>query len=305
MKEIEIINSLKKNLRNGFSTPVYVNFTTWKKRDMFVPTMLSHFSRQTFKPTKVICWLSISEYHHSIPQPIKDCLDRQLLDEVRWVRGNTYCHKRWEAFKFFGDGYNLMIDDDLYYPDDYVETLLAYSLAYPHTVVCYSGRRTVYKHGKWTFETYVQEPVQQNEFYSGLSCFAPGLFPTEILRHRWLRTVYCRKCDDSWVKAWLIKKDIPVIGCQIWYNGCFDVIEDTQSVGIWETISKRKKLGVTNKYTTMCDALYHIGAVREGERVWPQMNIARYRTTIKTRLLSSLPARVRRHIYSIRKRIHL
>ena len=307
MVDNEIISNIKKNLRNGFSTPVYVNFTTWKRRDMFVPTMLSHFSRQTFKPTKIICWLSTSEYHHTIPQPIQECLDRQLLDEVRWVRGNTYCHKRWDAFKYYGDGYNLMIDDDFYYPDDYIETLLAYSLAYPRTVVCYYGRRTVYQYGQWLYETYVPEPAQQNEFYSGLSCFAPGLLPTDVLRHKWLRTVYCRKCDDSWVKAWLIKYDIPVIGCQIWQMGCFDVIKDAQPVGIWETYSKKNKThrGVINKYTTMCDALYHIGAVREGERVWPQMNITRYRTTLKTRLLWLLPARVRRHIHNIRKRMHL
>jgi hypothetical protein len=147
MTDNETVKRMRQSLREGFSTPVYVNFTTWKKREMFVPTMLSHFSHQTFKPTKIICWLSISEYHHTIPQHVQECLDNHLLDEVRWVRGNTYCHKRWEAFKYYGDGYNLMIDDDLYYPEDYVETLLAYSLAYPRTVVCYYGRRSIYKQG--------------------------------------------------------------------------------------------------------------------------------------------------------------
>ena len=128
MTENETVERMRQSLREGFSTPVYVNFTTWKKREMVVPTMLSHFSHQTFKPTKIICWLSISEYHHTIPQHVQECLDNHLLDEVRWVRGNTYCHKRWEAFKYYGDGYNLMIDDDLYYREDYVATLPAYSL---------------------------------------------------------------------------------------------------------------------------------------------------------------------------------
>ena len=129
MAENEIIERMKEKLQSDFSTPVYVNFTTWRKRDKYVPKMLSHFSRQTFKPTKIICWLSKSEYHHILPQSIQECLDRHLLDEVRWVSGNTYCHKRWETFRYHGDGYNLMIDDDIYYPEDYIETLLAYSLA--------------------------------------------------------------------------------------------------------------------------------------------------------------------------------
>ena len=296
MTENETVERMRQSLREGFSTPVYVNFTTWKKREMVVPTMLSHFSHQTFKPTKIICWLSISEYHHTIPQHVQECLDNHLLDEVRWVRGNTYCHKRWEAFKYYGDGYNLMIDDDLYYPEDYVETLLAYSLAYPRTVVCYYGRRSIYQHGKWSHETYIPEPAHQNELYSGLCCFAPGLLPPDVLRHRWKRTLYCYKCDDSWVKAWLIKNDIPVIGCRVWYKGCFNPIENTQSVGIWETLNGLVDHAVIKKYTTLCDALYHLGAAQEGERVWPGMNIFLYRTSLRNGLSSVVPISLRRQI---------
>ena len=296
MTDNETVERMRQSLREGFSTPVYVNFTTWKKRDRFVPIMLSHFSHQTFKPTKIICWLSSSEYHHTIPQSVKECLDNHLLDEVRWVRGNTYCHKRWEAFIHHPDGYNLLIDDDLYYPEDYVETLLAYSLAYPCTVVCYYGRRTIYQQGLWTYETYKPQPAHQNEFYSGLSCFPPHLLPPDALRHRWKRTLYCRKCDDSWIKAWLIKYDIPVIGCRIWYKGCFNPIEDTQSVGIWETISSVKDHTVIKKYTTLCDALYHLGVTQKGERVWPEMNIARYRTTLRDWLSSLIPIDIRNRI---------
>ena len=293
------IDDIREKLHDGFSTPVYVHFTTWKKRDSCVPEVLSYFSQQTFKPTRIVCWLSISEYRHRIPQSIQECLDRHLLDEVRWVRGNTYCHKRWEAFKYFGDGYNVMIDDDIYYPPDHVETLLTYSLAYPRTVVCYYGRRSTYSHGVWDCEPYRLEPSHQNEMYSGACCFAPGLLPKGVLRYRWKRTLYCRRCDDSWVKAWLIKSDIPLLGCKEWYNGCYHVLEDTQSVGIWATTSALRYHGVLKKYQMLCDALYHIGAVREGEQVWPGMEIARYRSTLRTWLTMHLPLNVRRRILGI------
>ena len=303
--DTETIENAKEKLHNDFSTPVYVHFTTWKERDRFVPEMLSYFSQQTFKPTKIVCWLSISEYHHTVPPSVQDCLDRHLLDEVRWVKGNTYCHKRWEAFKYFADGYNIMIDDDIYYPPDHVELLLAYSLAYPRTVVCYYGHRSVYQHGHWTYEPFQPGPAHQNELYSGACCFAPGLLPPQVLRYRWKRTLYCRRCDDSWVKAWLIKSDIPVVGCKPWRLGIYNVIDNTQANGIWETINKVKHRGVIQKYTTFCDALYHIGAAQAGERVWPDIDISRYRTIVRTILSSWVPVGLRKRLHRIARRAFL
>lgn len=296
MIENEIIEEKKRELRNGFSVPVYVNFTTWKKRDGTVGKLLSHFSQQTFKPTKIICWLSAKEYHHKVPASVQECLDSHLLDEVRWVRGNTYCHKRWEAFRLHPDAYNIMIDDDLYYPEDYIETLLAFSLAYPHTAVCYYGKRCFYSHGNWSHETYVMEPSHYNELYSGLSCFAPGLLPDDVLRHGLRRAVCCPKCDDSWVKSWLVKWDIPVVGCREWYMNCYDFIEDTQQDGLWEGRNSQKQHGVINKYINLCNCFYYNGSIAEGERVWPDMEVERYHTSVLALLKAFIPLEVRHKI---------
>ena len=107
------------------------------------------------------------------------------------------------------------------------------------------------------------------------------------------------------MKAWLIKSDIPVVGCKPWRLGIYNVIDNTQANGIWETINKVKHRGVIQKYTTFCDALYHIGAAQAGERVWPDIDISRYRTTVMTILSSWVPVGLRKRLHRIARRAFL
>lgn len=44
------------------SYKVYVNFTTYPKRESSAVKMLTHFKKQLIKPDKIICWLAADEY---------------------------------------------------------------------------------------------------------------------------------------------------------------------------------------------------------------------------------------------------
>jgi len=265
--------------KQGIGVPIYVHFTTWVKRDHCVKEMLTHFAKQTVAPTKIICWLSIKEYHHHIPDTIQECLKYKLLDEVRWVHGNTYGHKRWEAFKYYADGYNILIDDDLYYPEDYIEKLIAYSLSYPGSVVCYYCRESDYVNGEYHALPFNGGASLKNSFLSGMSCIPPHLYPSEALRHRLKRTLFCTMCDDSWNSAWFLKYKIPIAGVYPWQDTCLNPIPNTQQDGIYQTVNRVTINGVMRKYRTFVDALVCIGATDIAEQLWPQIDIAHCHTS--------------------------
>jgi len=274
---------IEKNIlktKQGLNIPIYVNFTTWAKRDHCVMEMLTNFSKQTVTPTKIICWLSIKEYHHTIPITIQKCLDCKLIDEVRWVRGNTYVHKRWEALKYYSDCYNIMIDDDIYYPEDYIEKLIAYSLSYPDTIVCYYCRQNDYHNGTYGSLPYSDGASLKNSFLSGLSCIPPHLYPIEALHHQLKRTIYCQICDDSWNNAWFLKYKIPIVGIHPWHDSCLKNIPNTQQVGIYKTVNRVSVNGINRKYRTFVDALICVGATDIAEQLWPQIDIHHCRTSL-------------------------
>jgi len=275
----DVIASNLSKVRQGIDTPIYVHFTTWVKRDHFVKEMLTHFSKQTVRPTKIICWLSKREYHHTIPATLQECLTAKLMDEVRWVSGNTYGHKRWEAIKYYSDCYNIMIDDDLYYPEDYIEKLIAYSLSYPGCAVCYYSRENNYEDGVDTPLPFDGGPTFRTTFLGGMTCIAPHLYPKEALRHRLKRRLYCEKCDDSWNKAWSLRYRIPIVGCYPWIDGCLDCIPDTQEVGIYETTNHKKYKGIYRDYYTFVNALICAKATDIAEQIWPKININKYKAS--------------------------
>ena len=105
---------------------IIANITTWSKRDMHLFDMLSYFRKQTLYPDKIILWLSNDEYDkHNLPESIKKTLEQGLITEIKYIDGNTYAHKKWETFKINYAAYNVMIDDDIYYPITFVEELYA------------------------------------------------------------------------------------------------------------------------------------------------------------------------------------
>lgn len=287
-------------VRQGIDVPIYVNFTTWVKRDCYVKEMLTHFAKQTVSPTKITCWLSIKEYNHIIPPSIQECLDSKLIDEIRWVKGNTYCHKRWEAVKYYSDGYIIMIDDDLYYPTDYIEKLIAYSLSYPNAVTCYYTRKLDFINGDCSVIPYTGDASLKNSFLSGLSCFSPHSYPSRALRHPLKRRIFCEKCDDAWIKAWLLRYKIPIVGCNAWRDDCLNPIENTQDDGIYETVNSAIINGVGKEYYNLVDAIVCAGATSVAEQIWPEINIKRFRTTTGQVLKSF---RIKRRIRKFIKRI--
>ena len=262
------------NFFNNIKKPrIIVNFTTWKKRDCYIKQLLENFSQQTVKPDKIICWLSKTEYNEKIPETIQSCLDLKLLTEVRWVDGNTYCHKRWEAFKEFNNDINFMIDDDILYDKNYIKTILTYIKKYPHNVITYYCNNVEYNLTNLVSNKKSYTEDYKNVLLSGTSCFPPNTFPLESFNYTELRDKICQKCDDSWISAWLIKNNIHIYGGETWNASKLKIINNTQNNGIWNMVNSKLVNGILYKVIIFASIIKSLNIESKVKQIWPNFNI--------------------------------
>lgn len=230
---------------------IIVSFTTWKKRDMYVPIVLNNFEKQTKKPDKIICWLSEDEYNgKNIPKTIVDYVNSGKI-EVKWIKKNIYCHKRYETFKENNGCINILIDDDILYDIDYVEKLYENSIKYPNSVICYIGNKIKYTKTGREFLKIEDNPSIKNYYLSGMACFPPFVFPKESFSFEKTRDTISTKCDDSWVSAWLLKNNISIYSVYDRKKRWID-IKDAQYCSLWNE-NKVLVNGVMKKTKTFID----------------------------------------------------
>ena len=222
---------------------IIISVTTWKTRDEVFVKMIEHFQKQTMKPDKIILWLSYDEYQGVIPEHLKECVEKKWVDEIHFVPGNTYAHKRWEVFKEHQNDYVILVDDDLYYPIDYISEL--YNNAKQQKCpCCYFGKTENFKNMKRSTLKETEKCSIKNHLYSGLCCFPPHIFPIEILNTEnvLLRDKYCPRSDDAWMDVCTWKYNIPVYIINQWpENSLTDYhIPNSQEVGTWKTYNSIK-----------------------------------------------------------------
>lgn len=278
-----IINCETNSYKRIISDDIIVSFTTWKQRDMYVEEMLTWFTKQTVKPSKIICWLAKDEYNGVIPDSLIKCLNKGLLDDIKWTEKNIYGHKRYEVFKQYSNAYVILIDDDIYYPIDYVELLYNYCKENENNVICYYSRSEMYgKNGVRSFTDVNSEPSYENRYFSGLAAFPPNTFPIESFNYTYLRDKYCFKCDDSWVNGWLFKKNIKVKAIYNWgKKSPLKVISNTQELGIYETHNGLKINGVMQAAINIANAVVLTHTEYIAKRIWPDFNIYDITTCIE------------------------
>lgn len=226
-----------------FDAPIFVNITTWTKRDKYLPKMLLNLQKQTLKPSKVILWLSEDEYDiNNIPQHITDCFVKQLINEIRWVKNNIYCHKRHEVFKTNNDVYNFFMDDDLLYEENYIERLYESSKKHLNSISSMAGSLRQFKNGEQCLLheniPNLNKPSLNNKFMGGLSCYPPYTFPLESFKYTKIRDSVCPKCDETWVSCWALKKNIPfnIVNNRSQYK--LNIISDSDKCALWNENKK-------------------------------------------------------------------
>ena len=254
---------------------IIVSFTTWPKRDKFVPLMIETINSQSLKPDKVIMWLSEEEYPNKvIPQYLCDCVAKGYITDIMWTQSNIYAHKRWETQKLFPQAYNITVDDDILYEKDFIKDLYETSSKHPNCVTEWTTRLNIYEGNKRIdINLFDTEFLLRNQFLSGLACFPPNLFPQDSFNFANIRDEYGIKSDDAWIRAWLVKKRIGIIGVHNIENKKWRGIKGTEECGNWLINKQINENGVQGIVKNFANSLIVINAIDEALKLWPKFDI--------------------------------
>ena len=248
---------------------IIVSFTTWKKRHDCAAIMLDYFKKQTVKPNKIVCWLSSDEYEgENIPQSLKPFVKEKFI-EVRWVKENVYCHKRYEIFKEHKNDYVFLIDDDIYYNLNYIEEMYNAAIEHKDCVICYCGNAFEFEKERLLLDL-DENPSIKNTILSGLTCYPPGVFPMEYFKHLDIRDTIAPKCDDSYMQTLCIKNNIGVYCLYNRNKKKFKVVKEYQDVGIWEE-NKVKINGINKKTKIVKKLMYMFDLEEKCRELWPNI----------------------------------
>ncbi len=128
------------SVKNKCQVDVIVSFTSFPARINNVWQVVECMLRQTYKPKKIILWLSNDQFESIDVLP--DSLKRRISDtfEIKLVSGDIKSHKKYYyVSKDYKDDMIFLIDDDLYYPTDIIERSYKKFMENPGSVVCNYG----------------------------------------------------------------------------------------------------------------------------------------------------------------------
>ncbi|MBQ0016226.1 MAG: hypothetical protein KBT04_04520, partial [Bacteroidales bacterium] len=118
---------------------VVVSLTSFPDRISNVWQVVACMKRQTVRPEKIFLWLSEDQFPTKrLPDSLLDIEDEVF--QVKWVKGDIRSHKKYfYVSQQFPDSWVVLVDDDIYYPTNLIERMLAAKGNRQHVLVCNFG----------------------------------------------------------------------------------------------------------------------------------------------------------------------
>ena len=176
-------------------------------------------TKQTKQPDEIHLWLAEPQFPNKeadLPLDLRKVLAHPKV-VLHWLPENTYVHKRHEIFKIADkDDCVFLIDDDVRYADNLIETVMGVHQKHPNCIVCYNnytlhrykGRHIIYETSKLGPGPHVNKVR-----WCGQSMIPANRYPTSILNedHKVIRSRTSPVSDECWFQPWIVFYDIPII----------------------------------------------------------------------------------------------
>lgn len=180
--------------------------------------------RQTLKADEIVLWLSKEQFEGiKLPESLINCEKKGLT--IRWVDEDLRSHKKYYyALQEYVDADIVLLDDDLYYPDNLLENLIEMSNQCPNTIcatrvhkMTFNGER-ICPYGEWIHNFNPKDYSSKNLFFtSGAGTLIPtGIMPNSIFQKDVFKRI-CFLADDVWLNMHAVKAGIKVVS-----NSTFD-----------------------------------------------------------------------------------
>lgn len=226
--------------------------------------------KQTRKPDEIHLWLAEPEFPNrekDLPQELQLIFD---LDNVflHWLPKNTYCHKRHEYFNIAKeDDCIFIVDDDTYYANNLIETVMKTHDKHPDAVICYN--RASYHKYKGKHILYPISPLGGPYINVG-RINGNSMFPFKVMP----KAVYAKGnietrdqctpiCDESWITPWLVYFDVPIIWLNFGWGTEINPTKVKMSNGLVSQTHKVERNGLERRDNWLANVLDAFPKIKE------------------------------------------
>lgn len=205
--------------RTVVQTNVIVSLTSFPDRINEVWMVIKCMLNQTYCPSKIILWLSEDQFKsfESLPKSLL-ALQGDIF-QIRLVKGDLRSHKKfYYVSQEFPNSLILLVDDDIYYPSNMIQELLAVHENHPSAVVCryayhmkYDTNGVLLPYTKWVHV--ISNSFTDNHLFFGSgggTLFTPNDLFKDLL-NKDLFLALTPLADDIWLNAMAKLSQLPVI----------------------------------------------------------------------------------------------
>ena len=186
---------------------VIVSLTSYGSRAHNVYKTIDTLLSQSVKPLKIILWLSETEFNiDNIPVSLRIRQKKYNHFEVRFCEDLKSHKKYYEAMKMFPNINIVIADDDVFYPKDWLLTLLELHNQHPQSVCCCIAHKILIKDNKiseyerWEHNTKEKGPAM-NLCPVGVGgvLYPPSSLSSNVFNKDQIITT-CINADDLWLR---------------------------------------------------------------------------------------------------------
>lgn len=196
---------------------IEVSLTSFPARINDVSSTIETIFNQTVKPDVVNLWLSIDQFpDKKIPELLE--LQKKRGLNIVFVDDDLRSHKKYYyAFKNQTNNLVITFDDDVYYPENTIESLISVHKHFPNCIICNRGHRiniknnTITNYKDWNHNYNSEEP----SFLAvptgvGGVLYPPNCYHQDIFDTNTFKSI-CFYADDLWLKVHTLRKKTKVL----------------------------------------------------------------------------------------------
>ena len=212
-------------LANNQKSDLIVSLTTFPARIDKMWIIIECMLRQSYKPDKIILWLSKEQFNNLgiLPKSLLKLRNRGL--EIELCDGDLRSHKKYVyTLRKFPNSHFITVDDDFLYPSSLIEELMIGYRKNTSSIYCHRAHMTTntnenldsYK--KWTKEFKGSSDSSNVFFTSGGGTFFPAHSLGKEANNEKVFMDICRLADDVWLNAMSKLHETPIFKIRSKYS---------------------------------------------------------------------------------------
>jgi hypothetical protein len=212
------INKNRIEVSNIVDEELIVSLTSFPDRIESIHYCIKSILRQTVKPTRVILWLAKEQFENlELPKKLLELkyygLSIEFCDDIKSHKKYYYSMKKWP------ESIVVTVDDDVFYPENMLEELLASYRKYPCAVSCFRAHEmklendgSIAKYSNWGFTSPGVSGPSHKLFQTGVSgvLYPPGTLHKDVFDKNVFMEI-CKNADDLWLKIMALRSGTKVV----------------------------------------------------------------------------------------------